>query len=67
MNKIFSIIIICFLILFNSFAQEKLTVMTYNIHHGEGIDTVFDLDRIGDLIKDNDVDLAGFQEVDKGI
>lgn len=68
MKNILSILLISILLLLgNSFAQSKITVMTYNIHHGEGIDKVFDLDRIGDLIINNDVDLAGFQEVDKGI
>jgi len=41
--------------------------MTYNIHHGEGIDSIIDLSRIAQLIKDNEADLAAFQEVDKNV
>lgn len=43
---------------------EYITVMTYNMHHGVGIDGVFDLDRIAELIRENDVDLVALQEVD---
>ncbi|MDD5582236.1 MAG: endonuclease/exonuclease/phosphatase family protein [Candidatus Marinimicrobia bacterium] len=38
--------------------------MTYNIHHGAGIDGVFDLDRIADLIRESGADLVALQEVD---
>lgn len=58
------------LILFSaSLAQDiqKLRVLTYNIHHGQGIDGKIDISRIGDLIKDNRADLAALQEVDRGI
>ena len=42
-----------------------LTVMSYNIHTGKGMDGVFSLERIADEIKKADVDLAGIQEVDR--
>ena len=41
-------------------------VMTYNIHHGEGLDVKVDLARIADLIKREGADLVALQEVDKG-
>jgi endonuclease/exonuclease/phosphatase family metal-dependent hydrolase len=43
-----------------------LRVMTYNIHHGEGIDQKFDLARIAKLITDAKADIVGLQEVDRG-
>lgn len=42
-------------------------VMTYNIHHGEGLDGKVDLLRIAQLIKEQGADLVGLQEVDKGV
>ena len=52
-------------------AQQKppviLRVMTYNIHHGEGLDGKVDLLRIAQLIKEQGADLVGLQEVDKGV
>lgn len=44
--------------------SEYITVITYNIHHGVGIDGVFDLDRIAELIRENDADIVALQEVD---
>lgn len=41
-----------------------MKVMTYNIHHGEGVDGKFDLQRIARLILDNKADLVALQEVD---
>ena len=40
-------------------------VMTYNIHHGEGLDGKVDLDRIAKVITDASVDAVALQEVDK--
>lgn len=40
--------------------------MTYNIHHGRGLDGEVDLERIAKLIREQDVDLVALQEVDKG-
>jgi endonuclease/exonuclease/phosphatase family metal-dependent hydrolase len=42
-------------------------VMTYNIHHGEGLDRKVDLQRIADLIKREQADIVALQEVDKGV
>lgn len=44
-----------------------IRVMTYNIHHGEGLDGKVDLLRIAQLIKEQGADIVGLQEVDKGV
>ncbi len=43
-----------------------LVLMSYNIHHGEGTDGVFDLERIAALILEQEPDLVALQEVDVG-
>jgi endonuclease/exonuclease/phosphatase family metal-dependent hydrolase len=43
-----------------------LRVLTYNIHHGEGTDGVFDLTRIAGIVKSARPDLVALQEVDQG-
>lgn len=44
--------------------ENSLRVMTYNIHHGEGMDNVVDISRIGQIILDYSSDIVGLQEVD---
>ncbi|NMM54672.1 endonuclease [Paenibacillus aquistagni] len=46
-------------------SQQTLTIMSYNIRHGEGSDNVFDLDRIAEVIRASGADLIGLQEVDR--
>lgn len=46
---------------------KSFRVMTYNIHHGEGVDGRIDLERIADVIKKERADLVALQEVDKGV
>jgi len=46
---------------------STLRVMSYNIHHGEGLDGKVDLLRIAQLIKEQGADIVGLQEVDKGV
>ncbi|MCA9200468.1 MAG: endonuclease/exonuclease/phosphatase family protein [Planctomycetales bacterium] len=41
-----------------------LRVLSYNIHHGEGNDGRFDLDRLAKIIQDSGADLVSLQEVD---
>ena len=41
--------------------------MTYNIHHGAGVDGRVDFQRIADLIKREQADIVALQEVDKGV
>lgn len=48
-------------------APTTIRVMTYNIHHGEGLDGKVDLLRIAQLIKEQNPDIVGLQEVDKGV
>ncbi len=48
-------------------APVTLRVMTYNIHHGEGLDGRVDTARIAELIKQERVDIVALQEVDKGV
>lgn len=43
-----------------------LRVLTYNIHHGEGVDGRLDLARIGAVIKGANADIVALQEVDQG-
>ncbi|MCL6518061.1 endonuclease/exonuclease/phosphatase family protein [Alicyclobacillus sp.] len=45
-------------------APVSLTVMTYNIHWGEGLDGRYDLNRIAQVLKQAHPDLIGLQEVD---
>jgi endonuclease/exonuclease/phosphatase family metal-dependent hydrolase len=51
-------------------AQDKpvaplpLRVLSYNIHHAEGVDKKLDLRRIADVIKSTNPDLVAVQEVD---
>ena len=44
---------------------QRLTVLTYNIHHGEGVDGKLDLERIARLISRENPDLVALQEVDQ--
>ncbi len=52
-----------------AFAANPITlrVMSYNIHHGEGLDGKLDLDRIARIITDARADIVGLQEVDRGV
>lgn len=44
--------------------KNSYRLMTYNIHHGEGTDEVFNLDRIADIINKAGCDFVALQEVD---
>jgi len=50
-----------------SASSQTLRVMTYNIHVGIGMDKKLDLKRIAAVIKAEDPDLVGLQEVDRGV
>jgi endonuclease/exonuclease/phosphatase family metal-dependent hydrolase len=45
----------------------RLRVLSYNIHHGEGVDRKIDLPRIAEVIKSVSPDLVALQEVDRGV
>jgi endonuclease/exonuclease/phosphatase family metal-dependent hydrolase len=47
--------------------RVRLSVMSYNIHVGVGMDKRQDLKRIADVIKLSRCDLVGLQEVDRGV
>ncbi|MCK5863022.1 MAG: endonuclease/exonuclease/phosphatase family protein, partial [Candidatus Hydrogenedentes bacterium] len=44
--------------------SDPLTIITYNIHHGEGLDGKIDINRIATLIKASDPHIVCLQEVD---
>ncbi len=48
-------------------AAQSLRVMSYNIHHGEGLDGKLDLARIAQVIIDAKADIVALQEVDRGV
>lgn len=48
-------------------APVSFRVMTYNIHHGEGLDGRVDLERIAELIRAQQADIVALQEVDRGV
>jgi endonuclease/exonuclease/phosphatase family metal-dependent hydrolase len=43
----------------------EINVMTFNIHHGRGIDRRLNLDRIAQVIQASNADLIGLNEVDR--
>ncbi len=43
---------------------DTLRILAYNTHHGEGMDEVLDLGRIGELISALEPDLVTLQEID---
>jgi endonuclease/exonuclease/phosphatase family metal-dependent hydrolase len=45
---------------------EEIRVVTYNIHHGEGVDRQFDLKRIANLLLAVEPHIVALQEVDQG-
>ncbi len=48
-------------------AAASFRVMTYNIHHGEGVDGRLDIERIAAVVRAEGADLVAVQEVDKGV
>lgn len=46
-------------------SDQPITVMTYNIHHGETARGVLDLQGIARIIARHDADVVGLQEVDR--
>lgn len=46
---------------------STVRVLTYNIHHGEGMDGNIDLDRIVQIIRQTEADIVALQEVDRGV
>lgn len=50
-----------------TFAQnpQTITVMSYNIHHGESVAGTLDLDAIASVIRAHEPDIVGLQEVNR--
>jgi endonuclease/exonuclease/phosphatase family metal-dependent hydrolase len=46
-------------------SETTVTVMSFNIHHGQGTDDVVDLARIARVIRASGADIGGLQEVDR--
>src|SRR5476649_2332295 len=68
MSRIFSSFLLL-LVLWNRGGQMvplTLRVLTYNIHHGEGMDGRFDLSRLAGVVTSVHPDLVALQEVDEG-
>ena len=69
---VFRLRILCFSLLavaasFSATAHgSPLRVLTYNIHHSEGIDGVYNLNRIAGVITAANPDLVALQELDQG-
>ena len=69
----FSLVAVCFLLISFvlcktlSVADDGMTlrVMTYNIHHCEGVDRKLDVERIASVNGKQDCDLVALQEVDR--
>jgi endonuclease/exonuclease/phosphatase family metal-dependent hydrolase len=48
-------------------APKPFRILTYNIHHGEGLDGRLDLDRIAQVITNARADIVCLNEVDQGV
>ena len=46
---------------------NKLRVLCYNIHYGQGTDGQYDVARLAEVIKKQNPDLVALQEVDVGV
>jgi len=44
---------------------SELRLMTYNVHHCEGVDGKLDIERIATIIKNQNCDLVALQEIDR--
>lgn len=66
LSALFALLLIaCFA--FGQPAPVTLRVMSFNIHHAEGIDGRLDVERIARVIVDARADVVGLQEVDRGV
>jgi endonuclease/exonuclease/phosphatase family metal-dependent hydrolase len=68
MNRTLSSLLLLLLVWGRGYQAAPITlrVLTYNIHHGEGIDGRFDLPRLAGVVKSVEPDLVALQEVDQG-
>jgi len=62
-----TIVFILLFALYGGFLMgTTLTIMTYNIRHGLGVDNIFDFSRVIETIKEVDPDILILNEVDQG-
>lgn len=54
-------------VIFAADPTPRLRLLTYNIHHGEGVDGKLDLERIAGVIRSVNPDLVALQEVDRKV
>ena len=60
---------LCLLLSFNCGTggqDQTIRIMTFNLHHCEGTDSVYSVERIAQFIKDYNADIVLCQEVDNG-
>ncbi|HEY6951790.1 MAG TPA: endonuclease/exonuclease/phosphatase family protein [Bacteroidota bacterium] len=50
---------------FGSSHRRTVRILTYNIHHAEGVDKTIDINGIGDVILKSDADIVALQDVDR--
>jgi len=50
-----------------SSGQKKIRILTYNIHHGVGSDSTFNINRLASVIRRSDVDIVALQDVDRWV
>lgn len=48
-------------------AQSTVRIAAYNVKHGLGMDSVIDLQRIADVLREFDADVITLQEIDRGV
>ncbi|MFC5987637.1 endonuclease/exonuclease/phosphatase family protein [Marinicrinis lubricantis] len=48
-----------------AWGEQSLKVVTYNIHHGRGLDDQVDIRRIAEELREEGADIIGLQEVDR--
>ncbi|RJP20799.1 MAG: endonuclease [Candidatus Omnitrophota bacterium] len=68
-NRIFFLLVLALIVIFSGSADSRqllqLRVLTYNIHHGEGMDGRFDYERLAKVILSEKPDVVAVQEVDR--
>ncbi|MCG6158237.1 endonuclease/exonuclease/phosphatase family protein [Rubinisphaera margarita] len=69
MKPLFLVVISVFLSAVGTEAADpvRLRVLSYNIHHAEGVDRKLDLERIAEVIRSVKPDLVALQEVDQNV
>ncbi|MBO1003992.1 endonuclease/exonuclease/phosphatase family protein [Pseudogracilibacillus auburnensis] len=45
--------------------NKKMKIVSFNIHHGEGLDEVLSLERVAKVAKETEADIFALQEVDR--